>query len=221
MTTNQTNEVKTVSKTKLNIAKIKSVGRLTLIGIYGFIIILFILSMSFRLRYHVGVGNGKSMNPTLAETNFQIMDKKLAPDYGDIVGIKIKADDEQYAEMRKHYKELTVSQMMTKRVIALPGDDIKIDGNSIYVNNELVDTAKWFANNDNWNSNHDFDTEQKKLAGYFVMGDNRGHSFDSAYFGAVYEDDIMGTLVVYTNDLTMTRIFSTVFFLDPFLLRQP
>ena len=93
MTTNQTNEVKTVSKTKLNIAKIKSVGRLTLIGIYGFIIILFILSMSYRLRYHVGVGNGKSMNPTLAETNFQIMDKKLAPDYGDIVGIKIKADD--------------------------------------------------------------------------------------------------------------------------------
>ncbi len=221
MTTNQVYEVKTVSEKKLNIAKIKSVGRLALIGIYGFIIVLFILSMSFRLRYHVGVGNGESMNPTLAETNFQIIDKKLAPDYGDIVGIKIKADDAQYAEMRKHYKELTVSQMMTKRVIALPGDDIKIDGNSIYVNNELIDTAKWFANNDTWNSNHAFDQEHKDLDGYFVMGDNRGHSFDSAYFGAVYKDDVMGTMVVYTNNVTMTRIFSTVFFFDPFLLRQP
>lgn len=221
MTTSQVCEVKTASNKKLNIAKMKLVGRLALIGIYGFIIVLFILSMSFRIRYHVGVGNGESMNPTLTETNFQIMDKKLSPDYGDIVGIKIKADDEQYTEMRKHYEELTVSQMMTKRVIALPGDDIKIEGNSIYVNNKLTDTSKWFANNDTWNRNHAFDQEHKDLDGYFVMGDNRGHSFDSAYFGAVYEDDIMGTLVVYTNDLTMTRIFSAVFFFDPFLLRQP
>ena len=221
MTTNQANEVKTISKTKLNIAKIKSIGKLALIGIYGFIIVLFILSMAFRLRYHVGIGNGESMSPTLKETNFQIMDKKLKPDYGDIVGIKINKDDEQYAKMREHYKELSVTQIMTKRVIALPGDDFKIDGNDIYVNNELIDTSKWFANNDTWNTDHAFDTEQKDLAGYFVMGDNRGHSFDSAYFGAVYKDDILGTLVVYTNDLTMTRIFSTVFFLDPFLLRQP
>ena len=220
MTANRFQCLREKMKEKLNSEKMNSFKRFALLGLYTFIIMLFISSMAFRLKYQVGVGNGISMQPTLEETNFQIMDRHLKPNYGDIVGIKIKKNDNQYAKVREYYKEFNTTQTMTKRVIALPGDSIKINGNEIFVNNELIDTTKWFFNNDTWNTEHKFDLEINDLKGYFVMGDNRGNSFDSTYFGAVYEDDIMGTVIMYTNNLTLTRVLSAVFFLDPFLLLQ-
>lgn len=61
-------------------------------------------------------------------------------------------------------------EWLIKRVIGKPGDRLKINGNKVYVNDTLCATFT------QWNKAGDLDIT---LDGYFVMGDNRGHSYDS------------------------------------------
>lgn len=61
-------------------------------------------------------------------------------------------------------------EWLIKRVIGKPGDRLKINGNKLYVNDTLCDIFT------KWNKAGDLDIT---LDGYFVMGDNRGHSYDS------------------------------------------
>jgi signal peptidase I len=128
--------------------------------------------------------------------------------HGDIIVFKFPFDD------HPHY---------VKRVIGLPGDHIKIINAKIYVNGQLSSepyvvhdetSEDPFADNfppaDRYFLNgsvrqewaHDILNHVQKgelvvpADHYFVMGDNRDHSWDSRYWGFVDRDAIMGRPVL-------------------------
>jgi signal peptidase I len=85
-----------------------------------------------------------------------------------------------------------------KRIIALPGETVRVQGDTVYINGEPfaepyiqdeVDTAA--ASGGTYN-NKDFAEETVPEGHVFVMGDNRPNSHDSRGIGPVDHDEIVG-----------------------------
>ena len=111
---------------------------------------------------------GKSMQPTLQEEDYVFVNKVAAHfpplQHGEIVVIK-NADDSKY---------------YVKRVIGLPGETIKMENGTLYVNDKEQDEQ--YINRELFHKSEVF-LEYKKTRippnNFFVMGDNRSHSKDS------------------------------------------
>ena len=125
---------------------------------------------------------GSSMFPTLHDNDLLVASKisyKLhAPQRGDI--IVFKPPDE-------------ASRDFIKRIIALPGERIRITNGVVYINDQVLREPylpeKWTYNN-NWPASGQ---DQIMPTGeYFVMGDNRNHSSDSRTFGPITLQSILG-----------------------------
>ena len=78
-----------------------------------------------------------------------------------------------------------------KRVIGLPGDTISSQDDVIYINDEpLSETYLSEETLQNNTNTIDFAPLTIPEGEYFVMGDNRNHSFDSTEFGPIPEESI-------------------------------
>ncbi|MGL5676910.1 MAG: signal peptidase I, partial [Cellulosilyticaceae bacterium] len=85
-------------------------------------------------------------------------------------------------------------EKLIKRVIGLPGDVIDLKDNVVYINGEALD-EKAYINLDEvsdreviYNVQFPYEVPEES---YFLMGDNRGNSLDSRYFGPVSRDKIL------------------------------
>jgi signal peptidase I len=76
-----------------------------------------------------------------------------------------------------------------KRIIALPGDDLRIDQGKVYVNGHLLKEAYVPSQ---YRDSRSLDEEIIPVGEYFVMGDHRSISSDSRDFGAVEQKLIYG-----------------------------
>ncbi len=152
--------------------------------------IVLVLITALLIRSFVAqpfVVEGKSMEPTLHNAEYLIVDKieyRLhEPQRGDVIVFKApEAPDQNYI----------------KRIIGLPGETITIKDSQVLVNGTQV-AEHYIAASDIAGSTPTDDgtpaffLEQKLGPNeYFVMGDNRDHSSDSRRWGPLPKQNILG-----------------------------
>lgn len=140
------------------------------------------------IRMFVGqpfIVSGESMSPTFENANYLIVDELSyhfhEPVRGDVIVFRYPKD---------------TSKFFIKRVIGLPGETVKIAGNTITV----INTAhpEGFTLDEEY-VKHPSDNTLTREVGtdeLFVMGDNRSGSSDSRVWGNLPEKDIIGRVFV-------------------------
>lgn len=142
---------------------------------------IFALIYLFVAQFHKVSGN--SMVPTMHNGDFLITEKISykfgSPKHGEIIVLKNPRNE---------------SQDFIKRIIAVPGDTIKIEKSSVFVNNQPLKES-YLPTATPTRSGAFLNEEAIIKAGpnqYFVLGDNREHSSDSREWGPVTKEEIVG-----------------------------
>ena len=123
--------------------------------------------------------SGDSMSPTLQHDEIVVLLKTKEFDRGDLIGF--------------YYQ----GKILLKRVIALPEDEVVIDGEgNVYINGEML-IEPYVTDKGLGNCDLEFPYKVPGT-GYFVMGDRRSNSVDSrnSVVGAISRDDIIGKVFV-------------------------
>ena len=119
--------------------------------------------------------NGTSMDPTLKNGDIMILNK---------IGYRITKIKRFDIVVIKYKDELLI-----KRVIGLPGEKIKYENNTLYVNDKALD--------EEFDKTYTYNFSIKEIGSttvpedsYFVLGDNREVSKDSRSIGFIDREDI-------------------------------
>lgn len=151
--------------------------------------IRFFIFQPFRVR-------GSSMEPTFREGDYIIVD-----------------------EISMHFRELKRGDIVVfrsptnkfaryiKRIVGLPGETVVISGNRIRV---MKDSNLLFSDERQGDEmSGDIEVVVLHENEYFVLGDNRAHSFDSRSFGPVNKRQIIGRVVLRLWPLNSVTVFSS------------
>ena len=126
--------------------------------------------------------SGKSMDDTLHNGNYLIVNKLAykfgEPEHGDI--IVFDSGEEEH-------------ELWVKRVIGLPGDVIKTDGKTLYINDAKA--SEPYIKKGTM-AQGEMKTWIVPEGAVFVMGDNRNNSTDSRIIGCVEDDTVVGKAVL-------------------------
>lgn len=130
-----------------------------------------------RYAFSIARVEGVSMKPTYNNGDILIVNRLSRVMRNDIVVFKNE------------------DRLLIKRVIAMPGDNVRIDNSILYVNGRVIEET--YLNELKYSGgiaeNVQIDLEEGE---YFCMGDNRNNSYDSREFGIVHEEDIVGTKLI-------------------------
>jgi len=144
---------------------------------FGAIVVVILLLFQFIWGF-AGV-SGVSMYPTLHDKDVVLYDR-VSGHYaaGDVVIVQ-RPDGETFV----------------KRIVAVPGDTINIEGGVLYVNGKSLtyDCTLGATYSEGSEITYPLTLGDKE---YFVLGDNRENSEDSRSFGAVTPDAIKGRLLL-------------------------
>jgi signal peptidase I len=145
-------------------------------AVLSLILFLVINAISARIRV-----DGFSMEPTLRNGEFVIVNKLAyrlgQPTLGDVIVFHYPRDPEQE---------------YIKRVIGLSGDEVRIAGGQLFVNEQLI-PEPYISSPARYDS--EWTIPENSL---FVLGDNRNNSSDSHNWGPVPMENVIGkALFVY------------------------
>lgn len=165
-----------------NLVMLKSIGNFFLdileVVVFAFAIFLFL----YLLVMQPHKIKGASMEPNFPDGEFLLTDKVSyrfrEPERGEVIIFKAPvAPDEEFI----------------KRIMALPGEKIKVDNGHIYINGERLNepylSDSLVTSTGNFLGNSEFTVPAGK---YFVIGDNRNHSSDSRHWGPIEKKAITG-----------------------------
>lgn len=154
-------------------------------AVFVFVLQLFIVPTTI---YHT------SMVPTLQPKDMVVIQKTKNIELGDIIVFKSdmsfgEAGVNELPFYRRIFVNENTKKKLIKRVIAGPGDKIEIDGENVYVNDELLNET--YINDSGYNTIY---IEEIPEDYYFVMGDNRRWSLDSRdpEIGLIEKERIVG-----------------------------
>ncbi len=123
--------------------------------------------------------HGQSMEPTLHSDQRLVVEKLSynnwlhlrSPQRGDVVVLRINGMDE----------------LLIKRVIGLPGDQVEIRDGQVFINHQMLDEPYVVFPADG-----DYGPIDVPPLHLFVLGDNRNFSNDSRTFGPIPMKDVIG-----------------------------
>ena len=165
--------------------KVKEPGTGSVVGWARDILVAVIASMViiFCLYQPVRV-EGTSMLPVLQDQDRLVINKIAFSWAGELVGEEIHRGD---VVVFRYPHDTTKSYI--KRVIALPGDKLRIDHGRVFVNGVALKEPYVPAKYADESSRPESVIPPDK---YFMMGDHRSVSQDSRYFGPVSRNLIYG-----------------------------
>ena len=138
---------------------------------------------------------GQSMEPNFYEKDYLIIDEITyrfrEPERGEIIVLKSPVSTDFYL----------------KRVVGLPGERVKVENGKVIIYND--DNPKGMILNETYLNSISTSGSVSFTLGddqYFVLGDNRGASFDSRSFGAISRSAIIGR--VWLRGWPFSRISS-------------
>jgi len=120
---------------------------------------------------------GASMEPTLREGDllcFQRLESSELPERGRLVVFEAPT---------------RAGKMFVKRLIGLPGDEIRFENGILRVNGELILLPASAVEDDFWLS------VRVPESHFYAIGDHASVSFDSRRFGAVHLDRLVGQVI--------------------------
>ncbi|MBR1413456.1 MAG: signal peptidase I [Bacilli bacterium] len=117
--------------------------------------------------------SGQSMYPTFEGSEILLLNKLSDIDRYDVVVLKRASN----------------SDHLIKRVYGLPGENIKVKDNKVYIDGKAI------ADDYGYGVTNDFAEVKLGKDEYFVLGDNRIISLDSRSIGAVKKDNISGRII--------------------------
>jgi signal peptidase I len=140
------------------------------------IVIVLFLFIWLQVAFQSFVVEGVSMEPGLEGGQVILINKAAywfgSPQRGDIIVFRAPKDPDR---------------VFVKRVIGLPGEEVRIANGTVYINNERLLEPDFI------HEDRDFYGPVTVPAGhYFVLGDNRSNSSDSRKGWTVPEGDIIG-----------------------------
>ncbi len=182
------------------------------------IVIAFVLALLFR--YFIGtptIVRQRSMYPTLQENQRLVLNRTFRfgnslPKKGQIITFEAPTRSYEAWEVDQsnpvaiynnepqgifnkfvyHVLELT-KRSYIKRVIGLPGDHVKIENGSVYINGELLEED--YLQPDVVTESEIFNDFIVPEGYVFAMGDNRTKSTDCRSFGCIPADKIEGIVI--------------------------
>jgi len=171
---------------------------------YCIVLAVVITVLIKNLLFSTTIVRKESMVPTLQDGDILFVNRlsqvtKEPLKRGDIVVLEAPLGDVEGSDIA-YYDEDTFLEkfiklfkktLYIKRVIGLPGEVIKIEGDEVSINGEVLDEE--YTNPDNRMLLNIYDQQIDIPEGYvFCIGDNRGASMDSRYFGLIPIEKIEG-----------------------------
>ena len=160
--------------------------------IVGALLVAFVVKTFLIQAFYIPSG---SMLPTLKEED-RVLVNKLSYDLhgverGDIV--VFKGPDHAQGEVKD----------LIKRVIGLPGETVEAHDGQVFVNGNAI-SEPYLGDGITTGPMEKITVPPHH---YWVMGDNRGNSKDSRFFGAIDESLIIGKAFVRVWPLSSLRLF--------------
>lgn len=188
-----------------NVARLKSAGsfvweiaKVVAISLAIILPIRYFLIQPFYVR-------GASMEPNFYDYEYLIINE-----------ITYRFNDPVRGEVVVLHDPRDSSQFFIKRIIGLPGEDVELKDNEIYIYNEehpqgikldesayLDQSVRTKGPQKIWQLGEDE---------YFILGDNRGASLDSRVFGEVDEGEIIGKAWLRAWPVTRATHFDQTYY---------